>query len=312
MAMRRQPGTHSDTPGSEGPAVIFSADDLGYSHAVNSAVIQAHRKGVLTSASLMVTGAAADEAVAWARATPSLAVGLHLVLVAGRAVLPAQEIPHLVDRHGRFPDDPLRAGLRYAFHRAARSELRREMHAQFERFAATGLPLAHVDSHLHIHMHPVVLDMLLPLAESYGASGLRLPRDDLWLALAHDRREMTTRLVWAVVFGLLARRALACLLTGHQPALRRPGGRLHGRRLVTTDRVYGLMQSGRMTEAYVVDVLRRLEVASAELYFHPSTASQAQAMGPNPGDLATLLSPAVRQVIRERRLRLVTYPALRQ
>ena len=73
----------SPTAGFDGPAVIFTADDFGRSHAVNTAVFQAHREGALTGASLMVTGAAADEAVALARETPGLAVGLHLVTVAG-------------------------------------------------------------------------------------------------------------------------------------------------------------------------------------------------------------------------------------
>jgi hopanoid biosynthesis associated protein HpnK len=294
--MTHKPGKRSNTAGLDDPAVIFTADDFGHSHAINTAVIQAHREGVLTGASLMVTGEAAEEAIALARENPTLAVGLHVVLVAGRAMLSPEEIPHLVDRNGRFSDDPLRAGLRYAFNRAGRTELRRELTAQFERFAATGLPLAHVDSHLLMHMHPVVFDLLLPLAEGYGASGLRLPRDDLWLALTYDRRDATTKMIWAVAFGLLDRRALA---------------RLHGRRLVITDQVYGLMQSGRMAEGYVVGLLRRLEVPTAELYFHPSAASGSEALGPQPGDLATLLSPAICRVIRERGLRLATYPALR-
>ena len=60
--------------------VVVNADDFGASPAVNAAVVRAHREGVLTTASLMVTGAAFDEAVQLARATPTLAVGLHLAL----------------------------------------------------------------------------------------------------------------------------------------------------------------------------------------------------------------------------------------
>lgn len=65
-----------------------------------------------------------------------------------------------------------------------------------------------------------------------------------------------------------------------------------------------------MREDYVIQVLRRLSVPTAELYFHPTTGSGSETLGPNAGDLATLLSPAVRQVIQERGLRLTTYPAL--
>jgi hopanoid biosynthesis associated protein HpnK len=293
-----------EDPGSRGsrrrslvpsPRIILNGDDFGATSSVNAAVMQAHRKGTLTSTSLMVAGDAVEEAVALARATPTLAVGLHLVVVDGPAVLPPAEIPHLVDQEGCFPRSAVRVGLRYALNRTARDELRREINAQFTRFAATGLPLSHVDGHLHMHVHPTVLEMLLPLAARYRARGLRFPRDELWLGLSHDAHHASAKLVWAIAFGLLARHSL---------------GRLSAFGLVATRRVYGLMQSGHMDEAYVLKVLDNLNVASAELYFHPDTRPGNNGLGPNRGDLQTLLSPAVAQVIRERGLRLTSYPDL--
>lgn len=274
--------------------IILNADDFGRSASVNSAIFRAHREGMLTSTSLMVTGDAVDEAVALAHRAPTLAVGLHLVVVAGRAVLPPDRIPHIVDDKGCFAEDPLRAGLHYFVSRAARLELAEELKAQFRRFAATGLPLSHVDSHLHMHLHPTVLDLLLPLAIEYGAKGLRLPRDDLWLSLAYDRRRAGTKIAWSIVFGVLA---WYCW------------GRI-GRRLSVTRQVYGLMQTGQMEEAYVLSVLRHLQVPSVELYFHPSTWLEGGPLGPNPGDLDALLSPSVRRAIEERGMHLATYSSL--
>jgi predicted glycoside hydrolase/deacetylase ChbG (UPF0249 family) len=169
--------------------------------------------------------------------------------------------------------------------------------AQFDRFAATGLPLSHVDGHLHLHVHPAVFKLLLPLAEGYGARGVRLPRDDLSLALRYDRRQAMAKIAWAVALGLVCRWCQS---------------RLRGRRLAVPRRVYGVMQSGQMQEAYVVEVLRHLREPTAELYFHPSTWAQREALGPNPGDLDTLLSPTVRQVIVERGLHLATYSTLEE
>ena len=275
--------------------IVLNADDFGASTSINTAIIRAHRQGVLTSASLMVTGDAAAGAVALAREAPDLAVGLHLVVACGRAALPPEEIPHLVDSDGLFPSDPLRAGLRYYFGRAAQAELAAELEAQFERFAATSLALSHVDSHLHMHLHPTVFRLIIPLAEKHGARGLRLPRDDFWISVTHDRRRAGLKALWALVFGLLARYS---------------AGQLDGHPLVVAHRVYGLMQTGQMGERYVLDLLRRLQVPTAELYFHPSLHREHGASGPNPSDLATLLSPAVRTVIQERGLCLSTYPAL--
>jgi len=277
--------------------VIINADDFGCSTGINAAVMLAHREGVLTSASLMVTGDAWEESVALARATPTLAVGLHLVVSNGRAVMPRKEIPHLVDVNGRFPEDPLRTGLLYWFSRVAQAELERELAAQFERFTATGLPLSHVDGHLHLHVHPTVFSLLLPLTEDYGAHGLRLPRDNLIQALRYDRRQAIAKIAWAVALGLVCRWCQS---------------RLHNRHLTVPRRVYGVMQSGQMREAYVVEVLRHLRESTAELYFHPSIAEQSEALGPNPGDLETLLSPTVRKVIAERNLRLATYSTLEE
>jgi hopanoid biosynthesis associated protein HpnK len=282
--------------GSVGSQIILNADDFGRSTSTNAAVLQAHRQGVLTSASLMITGDAAEEAVALAHEAPGLAVGLHLVVVAGRPTLPPNRIPHLVNGTGRFSDDPLRAGLRYFFSPGAQEELAQEVEAQFDAFAATGLPLSHVDGHLHMHLHPTVLRLLLPLAVAHRARGVRLPRDDLWLSLAYGRDRVGRKLAWSVVFGLLSRY----------------GARLVERqRLASPHRVYGLMQTGQMDETYVLRTLERLREPSAELYFHPSMQSEGREMGPNPGDLETLLSPAVRRAIAERGMELATYSTLK-
>lgn len=279
-----------------GSRIILNADDFGDSASINAAVLLAHREGVLTSASLMITGEAAQEAVTLARETPTLAVGLHLVVAAGQPALPAHRLPHVVNGKGRFADDPMWAGLQYAFSRAAQHELAHEIEAQFEQFAATGLPLSHVDGHLHMHLHPTVLGLLLPLAVAHGAQGVRLPRDDLWLSLDYDRARVGHKVAWSAAFGLLSRLGLH---------------RVGQQRLVAPDRVYGLMQTGRMDEAYVLRVLSRLQESSAELYFHPSTCPEGEATGPNPGDLQALLSPAVRRVIEERGITPATYSDLR-
>src|SRR5438128_6027437 len=90
--------------------LIVNADDFGMSEAVNEAIIRAHREGVLTSTSLMVTGDAAEQAVRLAKENPGLAVGIHLVAVMGRSVLPHSEIPTLVDEAQSFSNNPTAAG----------------------------------------------------------------------------------------------------------------------------------------------------------------------------------------------------------
>src|SRR6266705_5232000 len=107
---------HQNNSGTVRPRrLIVTAEDFGISETVNEAVIRAFTEGVLTSCSLMVTGAAFEHAVCLAHAHPGLAVGIHLVTVLGRAVLPPAEIPTLVDAEGNFATNAVAAGLQYYF-----------------------------------------------------------------------------------------------------------------------------------------------------------------------------------------------------
>ncbi len=155
--------------------IVITADDFGFSESVNEAVERGFRDGVLRSASLMVSAPAASDAIARARRLPGLRVGLHVTVVQGVPVLPAADIPHLVDADGRFPDNLLRAALGWFFHGPTRRALKREIAAQFAAFRATGLTLDHVDVHNHMHLHPSVLSEIIANLKP-GEAAVRLPR----------------------------------------------------------------------------------------------------------------------------------------
>jgi hopanoid biosynthesis associated protein HpnK len=265
------------------------ADDFGRSIEINEAIIKAHRRGTITGASLMVTGPACEHAVWLAKRSPELAVGLHLVAAGGRACLPPAELPDLVDAAGQFPADPLWAGLRFAFGRSIREQLARELRAQFERFQATGLPLAHIDGHMHMHLHPTVFRLLLPLLAEYRVPRVRLPRDAFWPALACDRHHLAEKAGWAAVFAVLSYFAAR---------------RLKALGIATTERTYGLFQSGDMRESYVARLLNRPPAGSAEIYFHPTSGRRLDRLGPNPVDYATLLSPRIGRLVADRQAQL--------
>lgn len=275
---------------------IINGDDFGFSSGVNQAIIKAHEQGVLTSTSLMVTGAAFDEAVKLAHAHPNLAVGLHLVLVCGRAVLPPSQIPHLVDSTGNFPYSPPNSGLRYQFNRATREELRQEIRAQLEKFRSSGLRLSHVDGHLHMHVHPVVLRILVDLADEFGIRFIRLPYEELGITLRLDRRNLLTKLVWAGVFGRLRRYG--------EDLLKSKGIRF-------ADRVYGLLQTGCMTEEYLLGLIPEIQADLVEIYSHPAVAIAGEPLNGSPGagevELAAWLSGRVSEMLSANGFKLINY-----
>jgi hopanoid biosynthesis associated protein HpnK len=160
-----------------GQLLIVTADDFGLHHDINAAVERAHCQGILNAASLMVSAPAAADAVATRAPATGLRVGLHLVLADGVATLPCDQIPDLVDASGRFGSAMVRDGFRFFFLPRVRAQLAAEIRAQFEAFAATGLPLDHVNAHKHFHLHPTVLSLILSIGRDYGMRAVRLPRE---------------------------------------------------------------------------------------------------------------------------------------
>jgi len=267
--------------------LIINADDFGLSPGVNRAVIRGWQEGILTSASLMVGAPAFDEAVEMVRDNPGLQVGLHLTLVQGRSVVAHGGFPCLTDLEGEFPLDPVYAGMRMFFVRTLHRQIRAEVEGQINRFLDTGLPLSHIDGHLNIHMHPTVFAVLCRLMPKYGIETFRLTRERLGPELGIASGRLVGKAVDAGIFALLAGRC-------------RP--ELQLRRITVADEVKGLLNSGGMTEDYLLAALDRLQDGVTEIYFHPADTNGTEPDTAIPGyrhtdELAALLSPRVREKI---------------
>jgi hopanoid biosynthesis associated protein HpnK len=265
--------------------VILTADDFGAAPEVNEAVERAHRNGVLRAASLMVGAPASVDAIERARTMPRLAVGLHVVLVHGRPVLPASKIPDLVDERGDFQTDLVKAGVRFFFRPGIRAQLSAEIRAQFERFAQTGLALDHADAQSHMHVHPTIFGLIVRIGREYGLRAVRIPREPggrtrsiaPWLALMRAKA---------------ARAGLIC-----------------------NDYAFGVTEAGGLTEERVLQILRELPDGVTEIFFHPAVGAFAGADAGTEsfhwsGELAALQSPAVRSAIERGAIESVTYGEL--
>ena len=218
--------------------LIVTADDFGRSPEINAAIERAHRAGFVTQASLMVNEPAAEEAGDIARRNPALRTGLHLTLCAGCAA----QVSALTDESGRFVASPPRAGLRYAFAPSLAEPLRYEIRAQFERFRALGFAPAYWDGHTHLHLHPTIFRLTLPIAVEHGFRATRLVR------------EPNVRGLVPWIFQRLSRAAI--------PHLEKHGVQF-------AERVFGLRDTGRMTTAVIAHLLENLPDGVSELYFHP-------------------------------------------
>lgn len=215
----------------------------------------------------MVNEQCVEEAVAIARRCPGLCVGLHLTLCDGMAA----RLSELTDRRGRLDPSPARAGWQYAIGRYLDDALREEIDRQFARFHAFGFHPSYWDGHHHLHLHPKVLRLTLSIAERHGFRAMRLVREPLpWRPQA-------------LVFSQLSKKAARDL---------------DGRQIATTDRTYGLSNSGSITKSYTRRLVKRLPEGWSELYFHPG----AERTPPPPERLAEIIAESGIQLADSRSL----------
>ncbi len=261
--------------------LIVTVDDFGLAIPVNEAVERGHRDGIVTAASLMVAEQAAQDAVARAKDNPTLAVGLHVVVVAGRPLLPPDRIPDLVGRDGMFSSELARAGVNYFFRRAAQRQLEAEIRAQFAAFAATGLAFDHVNAQCHYHLHPTVLGLILKVAGDYGRPPMRIPDEPGHAAFL-------------------------------SPFLHVMKARMRANGVAHNDHVFGFSDTGRMTQDRVLGFLARLPPGTTELYFHAATGrwpgiADDLASYRLEDEFAALVSPHVAEAVREHGLERIAF-----
>jgi hopanoid biosynthesis associated protein HpnK len=267
--------------------LIVTGDDFGLSLPVNGAIEESHRRGILNTASLMVGAKATRDAVERALQLPSLHVGLHLVLVEGSPLLPPQAVPDLVNRQGQFSSHLFKAGINFFFRPEVRRQLETEIRAQFQAFQKTGLPLDHVNSHHHMHLHPTILGLVLKVGREYGIRAVRLPYEPLLPSWRASRKVFFRKMLgslflspWLMLLRSRARRA-----------------NVHSNNFIL-----GMNDSGHMDLDLVLRFLKYLPQGVTEIYFHPGAYGCPEIDHPpegNPGEdeFEVLTSPAIQQAL---------------
>jgi predicted glycoside hydrolase/deacetylase ChbG (UPF0249 family) len=258
--------------------LVVNADDFGFTRGVNQGIVEAHRSGILTAATLMATGAAFDHAVELARQNPSLDVGCHLVLVG--------ESP--------FPRTVLQLTRAIAL---GRIKIYDELIAQVRRILDAGLRPSHLDTHKHTHLLPPVLDAVARISEECKIPWVRRPFDfPLTPAGVSWTKKATSR-----AFGVVRRRFARVLAA---------------RGCRSTDHFAGFQITGRYTAADLARLIRALPEGSTEFMCHPGFCTDELRAAPTrlkesrEKELLALTSTEVRAALHESGVELVSYRAL--
>jgi predicted glycoside hydrolase/deacetylase ChbG (UPF0249 family) len=277
--------------------LVVNADDFGISRGVNRGIVEAHRAGLVLSASLMPNLQAADDALTRAATCPELGLGLHLTLTAGRPLSPPETVPTLVDPEGRF--FVLGALLtRLSLGRVQPDDLKRELTAQVEWALRRGVRPSHLDSHHHVHTHPRVAPIVIDLARQHRVSWVRCPVEGGPSRRLFDLAPKdAARTVAISTFGVLTR-----LL------VRRAG-------LRTTRHFRGIGLGMGFQEAGLLATLEALPPGLTELMTHPGLPDEELARltvfaEGRDHELAALTGQAARDVVRRRRIRLTSFELL--
>ncbi len=238
-------------------SLIVTADDFGRSLAVNEAVDRACREGILNSASLMVSGSAFNDAVEKALSNPVLKTGLHVTLTETEPVSPPENVPLLLNSQGRFRKSPAVTGCLLNLNRAFRHQAQIEVEAQFAVFAKTGLDFSHVDSHHHLHLTPVLFDIIVEQSLKHGVKFIRIPYEPWEISGSVIKGNRARNWVYRKVFYPLCRSSRK---KTEVAGISSAGG------------VFGLYSTGQLTEDRLLLLLERLRNLRGvyEVYSHPS------------------------------------------
>lgn len=228
--------------------LVVNADDFGRNEAVNLGVAEGFRRGIVTSTSLVATGPGFESAVAMAPELSGLGIGVHLAIDEYRPVVPASDIPSLVDAEGRFFSRG-KQFLRMASNARIQGELLREWDSQITKILRAGIQPTHIDGHGHCHAHPAVAHVVLQLAERYGIAHVRMPAEAIWWM---SGPLLSTR------FG--GKVAVNCAT---QITRRVWQGKLH-----FPQSFYGFSSGGHMTKAIVCRVAESAAAGVSELMVH--------------------------------------------
>ena len=239
--------------------LIVNADDFGLHPAINAGIIKGCRDGFITSTSLMCSGAAFEDAVLQAKATPALGVGIHLTLVGGgKPLLQARQLRTLVDEDGLLPADYTAFAKRWYAGRIKKAEVVSELQAQLERGLSCGLEITHVDSHQHLHVLPGIADIVLDLCSAFGIKKIRMPQEG-WF--------------WRGGFDSTAGRLIGREGLSFCSALAKMKARQA--RFVYPQHFFGMLAGGNLNEFLVGEIIRNLPDGVSEIMTHPGMDAES-------------------------------------
>jgi len=284
--------------------LIVNADDLGLTRGVNRGIIEAHQNGIVSSSTLMATGAAFEDAAQLAATHPKLSVGCHIVLIDGFPILPARQVSSLIDKNqkDRFYYDLPRFAFRALGGRFSADQIEAEAAAQIRKLQASGIEVSHIDTHKHTHVFPQVLSPLLRAAKACGVRAIRNPFEPLGLSSffsAHPR-------LWPRYIEVNLLRSFTPMF---RSAIQKMG-------ILSPQGTFGVGYTGIMNAGRLGMLLSKMRNETWELVCHPGyndsdlQAIRTRLLDSRVEELNLLTAPATRKILSDTGIQVISYREL--
>jgi hopanoid biosynthesis associated protein HpnK len=280
--------------------LIINADDFGLTHGVNRAIVEAHQRGVVTSATLMANGAAFEDAVNIALSVPQLSIGCHVVLVDGSPVLESTQVSSLLTRPNlpQFGTGIAKFSFRALSGRIESSQVEAEVTAQIRKVQLAGITVSHLDSHKHTHMFPSVFRPLLRAAAACGVRAVRNPFEVIRISIAAGRPGLWKR------YGEV--KLLRNLASKFRRATKEAG-------VITPDGTLGIVVTGALDDQLFRLIIEKLPEGTWEFVCHPGyndaelDSVQTRLRESREQELQVLKSPQTRDLLAHSGIELISY-----
>jgi len=272
--------------------LIVNADDYGRTPGVSKGIREAHKRGIITSTTVMMNMPGVEAELERAlKAAPKLGLGVHLVLTSGAPVLPADRLTTLTRGRGRFPSQEEFIANLVA---VDADQAAAEWEAQVQKFIQTaGRSPDHLDSHHHASfLTEKLFEQMLALAQKYDCP-IRSLREESDGGFGGVSQELSDSI----------RKYFPQLTDRFQTTM--------------PNRFIGSFYDETATEEQLLQILRNLGEGTSELMCHPGYADEILIAGSvynrqRERELGILTSEPVRKAIQEYGIQLINFGDLKK
>ena len=276
--------------------VIINADDFGICQGINEGIIYAHQRGIVTSTTLMANMPGFEQAVSLAKQNKDLGIGLHLNIVRGRPVSPANKVKSLINDENKFFSDVFLILKRLVLGLINLEEVELEFRAQIEKILEKGIKISHFDSEKHVHSFPSIFKIIIRLAKEYNIQKIRFINEFCF-----------SPFLFQTAKSLLISLACSSMIR-----------KIIENDIFITDKFYGVCETGHMTSLRLKRTLYKVKDGITEIMVHPGFVipeiiDLEKEIGSyhinkfREQELQALVDEGAKEVIKERKIHLINF-----